>query len=274
MSIMDLNALDAIPVAQHAAIQDGTSTFDVAGLINNMIGNATTRARKRVILPAGRLALAARLYVTSDTEFVFENTELFMLGAAQNGSPTQGALWAQDVYNWALTGYGKLNGNRFNRSANSGESGIFITKSDDFRICPLRIVHFGGDAISMGGNDSASGVRVGYIEGVTGEANARNGVSFAGVTDVTLNSCRMRAQSGAAPQSGYAFEPDIPDLGNTNITLFACQGVNNSGWGAYASNAYGPNDGIKIYSGRYTPNGQGSIGDPQSVMQFIGSPMV
>ncbi|UVG20772.1 tail fiber/spike domain-containing protein [Klebsiella quasipneumoniae] len=138
LNMEPVNALRAIPKTLHSAIYDGTSEVDVSAYVNAMaqaVSGAGTEKRGRLIVPHGRLALAAPLTLYRQLEIVGAGahaTELFLLPGSNcdiiksenfdvltdTGYTTDNAL----VPSWMGLKLLRINGNRSNNESGNGVS--------------------------------------------------------------------------------------------------------------------------------------------------------
>lgn len=251
----DYHLLDAIPPAEHAAVAEFTSTYDVTDAFNAMMAESGT---KRIILPPGRVCVSSRIYGATSVDIIGSRTEIFSLGIANGGHPYHATFWFQDQNDWNIFGRLRINGNRANRQLTPGEAGILIIGGEQMSIKDVQVVNHPGDGIAVGSSGAGpyDRAKVGTLTNVIMEGNGRNGISFDGVYDFNLFGCRTRAHVHGSPKSGVALEPHNA---NENIQFFGHSSVDNAMHDVYATNGYGPNIGIRFFGGRipklYMPDG-------------------
>ena len=241
--------LDAIPPAEHAAVADFTSTYDVTSAFNAMMAIS---GPKRIELPFGRICIGNRINMEDNTDLVGNRTELFSLAAADGGNPTQASIWCEHKNGWRILGKIRVNGNRSNRSTTGGEAAISVTGGEEFSLQDMQVVHAVGDGLSVGGDGTAHHRRakVGTVERCVFEACGRNGISISGAYDMNFVSNRTRGQNSNSPQTGTSLEPNNAINFNENINFFGHSSVQNANWDLAIVDGYGLNRGIRFFGGR------------------------
>lgn len=257
---------DFIPSAQHAAILDGTSTYDVTADIQAAFDVA---GRKVVQFPSGRVCQSDRIYLTQHNMTVMAyGCELLHIG--QN---KQCSLWFQGFNNWKVFGL-RVNANMPNRvsaSPGEGEAGVYVLGSENFVLRDFESVLTYSDGITMGGtsSDPTTRSRVGFLQNVKTEANGRNGISICGAYDILGEHVQAKGNNFSSPKAGIAFETDY-GLVNQNITLIGASATYCGGHGLYLNGA-STNVGINLLGGRFQNNGGYGISKGGANPSVIGS---
>ncbi|WP_282081670.1 phage tail fiber protein [Klebsiella pneumoniae] len=187
LNLEPVNVLRGIPKSFHAAILSGTSEVDVSQYVNELaqaVSGAGTEKRGQLILPHGRIAVAAPLILCRQLNIVgagAHSTELFLLPGSdcdvitsenfaaltETGFTTDNAL----VPSWMGLHKLRINGNRNNNAAGNGVS----LYGPRINFDELLVMYCAGNGIYSEYSDSfGSADWVGQEEGRIGTVISRN----------------------------------------------------------------------------------------------------
>lgn len=140
-------------------------------------------------------------------------------------------LRIHDVRNVRITG-GKIDGNKSQNSATSGEwgMGVSIRGATDIHV-DTEVVDCWGDGIYIGRTDSKAFSENVNIPNLKTSGNRRQGVSVVSVKGLTGEVWELENISGTNPQDGVDFEPNNPDefLMGISIGTIISKNVTGSG---------------------------------------------
>lgn len=139
-----------------------------------------------------------------------------------------------DVENVTIDG-GKIVGERYGHTGNSGEwgMGISLSYARNIIIKNMEIRDCWGDGICFGtiDNDPDKVCQNLVIENVICDNNRRQGISACGVNGFYLNDCKLINTNGTAPQAGIDFESNAADIPQKHIFITNLYTENNTGYG-------------------------------------------
>ena len=167
------------------------------------------KAGETVYVPAGEYSIDARTSLTlhSDMNLIMDRDAV--LNIVENGREYYEVIDLTNVNNVNIFG-GKIKGERYIHTGETGEHGMGIGIFDSTNVCisHMTIQDNWGDGIYIGKNAGGSGCDGVSVRKCNISSNRRSNVTVTDADNLTIDSCTVADAEGVAPQCGINVEPN------------------------------------------------------------------